>query len=230
MRTELNELKKVEREFRNLSNELFSTEYNDGNVYLKKFNNYIRENLIIYEIIREFDNSNVDLNVFIFKDPHFRMIIPEDEKTHYKYIITYIKWLIDNNVKLTSEFIFYKGNKKFNQCIQLALKELVRPLYSYILRELINKIETLESTIKEKEELAFSVYNIENQHNGDNIGIQDNSLNKVGGDIVQGDNNKKSTKVKFYQKEGFWSGVLSGIIVGLVVWGIEELIKFLVNL
>lgn len=37
------------------------------------------------------------------------------------------------------------------------------------------------------------------------------------------------SRMKFYQKEGFWPGVLSGIIVGLAVWGIQELIKYLIG-
>ena len=229
MRTKLNELKKVEREFRNYSNELFKTEHSDGNVYLKKFNNYIHENSIIYEIIKEFDNANVDLNDFIYKDPWLRLIIPEDEKLHYKYILAYIKWLIDNEVNFIGEFQMYKGKRKFNESIQLALNDVVKPLYSFISREIINKITELESSISEKEEQIHSVVNIEHQYNGDKIGIQDNSINKNGGDITQGDNNK-TAKIKFYKKEGFWSGVISGIIVGLAVWGIEELIKFLITL
>lgn len=57
---------------------------------------------------------------------------------------------------------------------------------------------------------------------GNNNKIKDSNI---------GQNNTIYKKVKFYQKEGFWSGVLSGVIVALISEGIilaiTKLIEFL---
>ena len=44
-------------------------------------------------------------------------------------------------------------------------------------------------------------------------------------------NQTTTTTKKFYQKEGFWSGVITGVISSLIssgiIWGITELIKMI---
>ena len=57
---------------------------------------------------------------------------------------------------------------------------------------------------------------------GNNNKIKDSNI---------GQDNIIVKRMRFYQKEGFWSGVLSGVIVAVVsegiLFGIAELIKFL---
>ena len=241
MRNKLNELKKVERELRGIVSTLFETETSDGNLYLIKFNEYINNNSVIKEIVRDYIDKDINLNDFIYKTDfgYIQFDIPVDESLHYKYILKYISHLIENKIVLVREFSHYKNKKTYNDCIQLALKDLINPLYSYISRELMSKIEDLESKIREEEIKSHGDFiigdvakngGVFNKETGDKISNHHNTSNNANGDLVQGDNNKKVVKQKFYQKEGFWTGVLSGIIVGLAVWGIQELIKFLINL
>jgi hypothetical protein len=58
------------------------------------------------------------------------------------------------------------------------------------------------------------------------INIGDN--NKIKNSNI-GQNNTSIKKVKFYQKEGFWSGVLSGVIVALISEGIVFVITKLIG-
>lgn len=57
---------------------------------------------------------------------------------------------------------------------------------------------------------------------GNNNKIKDSNI---------GQNNTIIKKTRFYQKEGFWSGVISGVIAALIsegiIIGIAELIKYL---
>lgn len=65
---------------------------------------------------------------------------------------------------------------------------------------------------------------------GDNNEIKNSNIGNEKKVVNLENNQNKTIHKKFYQKEGFWTGVISGIIVGLAVWGIQELIKFLINL
>lgn len=65
----------------------------------------------------------------------------------------------------------------------------------------------------------FSISNIGNEYNNSQV---DNSVNKSTAEIK-----------RFYQKEGFWGGVLTGVISSLIssgiIWGITELVKAISN-
>lgn len=228
MSNRLNELRKTEREFREVSTNLFNTEYTDGLFTLIKFNEFIHKNNDVEEIIKEYDDPNVDLSDYIIKGDNLlftQFDKPTEDALHYKYILKYLSSLIENAVDLRVEFNFYKLHKKYNDAIQSALKDIFTPLYSYVKRELIAKIEIEENIEKEETKHVGDIYY------GD-VAKEGGVLNKAGrviknGDVIQGNNN--TVKKRFYQKEGFWSGVISGIIVGLACWGIEELIKYLIG-
>ena len=61
----------------------------------------------------------------------------------------------------------------------------------------------------------FSNSNIGNEYNNSQV---DNSVNKSTIEVK-----------KFYQKEGFWGGVITGVLSSLIssgiIWGITELVK-----
>lgn len=239
MSNRLNELRKTEREFREVSSNLFNTEHTDGLFNLIKFNDFIHGNKEIKKIIKKYDDPSVDLSNYIMKGGHLlytQFDKPIEDDLHYKYILKYISNLIENSVDLRVEFSFYKQHKKYNDAIQSALKDIVSPLYSFIRRTLVEKIELEDE--KEKTQMmnksqGDTIYNLAtdggtiNNAKGNISSSNKSSINKNKGDVIQGDNN--TVKKRFYQKEGFWSGVISGIIVGLACWGIEELIKYLIG-
>ena len=240
MSNRLNQLKKSERDLRDIVSNLLNTEYTDGLFHLIKFNNFIHEDKEVKKIIKNFDDPNVDLSNYVLKGNNLMFTQydkPIDDALHYKYILKYISQLIEKNVDLKVEFAFYKQHQKFNDAIQSALKDIITPLYSYIRRELIAKIEIEENKEKEdmKQKQSGDIYygdvakdgGVLNKAGRDIDNKKTMSVNQNEGDVIQGDNNK--IKKKFYQKEGFWSGVISGIIVGLACWGIEELIKYLIG-
>ena len=47
--------------------------------------------------------------------------------------------------------------------------------------------------------------------------------------VDKSENHTNTTIKKFYQKEGFWSGLITGVVSSLIasaiIWGITELIK-----
>lgn len=240
MSKKLNDLKKTERDFRGLVSNLFNTEWTDGLFHLIKFNTFIHDNKEIKKIISKFDDPTIDISNFVMKGStllYTQFDKPLDDSLHYKYILKYINQLIENNTDLKQEFSYYKREKNYNNAIQTAFKDLISPLYTYIIKELISKIEQEEDKEKKLEQKPVDVYmgdvakdgGVVNKAGHDIASSNNNSTNIAGENIIQENNNIKIKK-KFYQKEGFWTGVISGIIVGLAVWGIQELIKFLINL
>ena len=68
---------------------------------------------------------------------------------------------------------------------------------------------------------------------GDNNKITHSNIGSNQNDSHDDNSKNKSTTInkKFYQKEGFWAGVLTGVISTLIssgiIWGISELIKLI---
>jgi len=242
MRKKLQELKKTSNELRDIVSRLYTMDFTDDKLYLTKFNNYIHENEIIKEIINPYDNAYVDVNEFRLKNEnqsYLQFNIPIKDSLHYQYILKYLYYLINQSkTDLRYEFAWYKMNKNYNEAIRTGIKDVIDPLYSFICRELFSQMEEIEDVLKEQQlkrsgDIFFGDVakdgGVVKKSDRDFTDSSNHSINKSNGDIFQGNNNKKTTKQKFYQKEGFWIGVLSGVISSMItsgiIWGITELVK-----
>ena len=207
MREQLQKLKKTSNEFRDLMSYLYRTTVTDGKVHLIKFRNYIHTNEIIKEIIKPFIDDTVNLDEFVLRGSN-RLYIsfnkPVEDELLYKFIIKYVDELSNNDVSLDAEFTYYKRINKFNDAIQSAIKDAIDPLFRYISRELISKIEEIEQKL-EAEKKPGDVYlgdvakdgGVFKKAGNDFTESNNNSTNNAGGDIIQGDKNKTIKKQHF---------------------------------
>jgi len=224
MSEKLKELKATERELRELVKDVYQTKVSDGTVYLQRFCDFINSNENIKPLLADYDPTEKydDVLIYYSDSGHITAIVPPKNKTtHISCILGTISFICKRE-NLHGLFAFYGGHKNYNNSIQNGLHDLLNPLYTLLsgrLRELIDSIDS-----KEKSPIL---------HIGDNVV---GNKQQAGGDIISGDNNTKKiktttkTNVNFYKKEGFISGVISGVISTLVVMGIIELIKFLIGM
>lgn len=235
MKDKLKELKITDRELRRVIGALYNTQKKDNKTHLIILDNFFKQNDIIKECLQPFREMDVDLNDFVYQGSYSNEVVfkyPIDNKSRNALILKYIDYLLSdemNKTSLMSTFTYYNGNKTYDDAIQNALRDLVNPLYLYMNDYIKEKIEDLEDENKDNsgKTIHTGMY-VENQVSGNQI-----KDNEVKGDIIQGDKNEKIVKQKFYQKEGFWGGVLSGVIATLIstgiIWGITELIKLIVG-
>ena len=234
MKEKLKNLKKANGELRDITSYLYRTTVSDDKTNLIKFRNFIHSNEIVKEIILPYIDDSVDISKFAyFGQFHIVFDKPVEDDLLYKYIIKFIDEAIDDKRTLHEIFVYYKRKRSLDDSIQEGLKDLVDPLFRFISRELISQIEEIENELSNKaQEVILGDVAKDGgviKKAGRDYSEANNSptTKTTSGDIFQGDKNSK--KVHFYQKEGFVSGIISGIIVGLAVWGIEELIKFLIE-
>lgn len=210
----LKELKTTERDLRQLVNDVYQTTYNCGNVYIQRLSDFFKENIHISKLLDGYtaveDISEFYINLGASKS----FDIPKDKVLHISLILGMIDKLYQQN-DLMSFFVLYKGHKKYNDSIQDGLRDLLNPLYIFLSTRLREQIEEIENTAKKLPSIG-----------GDYV-----AGNKNQADIIAMDKSKvaKKMNVAFYKKEGFVGGVIAGIISGLAVWGITELIKFLIG-
>jgi len=197
-----------------------------GTTFLIRYINFIDSNEVIKSILSEFDKTPCLHEEFVkFSSiehapynvaPITNFITPVEPDKEISYILMAIHYLKEQNLKA----LFYDGgNKKTNANIRAGLKMLIEPLTQYIVENLKSKFDEMEES--EIESLPLIVQ-------GDVIY---GNKNQAGRDI----NSKTTVKTKNVfkiiknQKQGFVLGIISGIITGLSVWGITELIRFLIG-
>lgn len=163
------------------------------------------------------------------KEMKYQFDLPSDEDGYIEYECpTCLKifrlnknlFMVSNKVEL---YIYakplYWAEKTFDASIRKLLETSMKPLIEYIQLKLNNILLEAEA---EESQVATNV------HNGDVI--MGGNVQKVenGNATMKDVGNNKSRKKFSFQKESFWLGVLSAVIAGLIVFGIEELIRHLI--
>jgi len=218
MNEKFKELKVTERELRRLVGNVFKTEVKDGTVYLQRLDNFIKSNNYIKSLLIDYDPTINFEGVLVFyrenKQGIEAIVPPEDETVHISCILGMLNFLCENQ-NLHEHFFWYKNQQNRNECIQSGLKDLLNPLYTLLSTKLVEIIGEIERNEK-----------MPIQHfDGDYVA---RDKQHVEGDAFWGDNNKKTT-MAFYKKDGYLSGVITGIISSLIAAAIIKLAQFLIG-
>ena len=207
------ELKNIIEKHNRLAGDAMSIRYDTGNMPLKKYKNFIDTNEIIKDILSDVVlASKIAPELFVsngygFYTNEFENEI-DDLAIKYKEIST----LVDNDVNLKkyASRYFSLKYKRFDDMITDLLSLCLKPVIKYIQEELMAKLYETE----ENEKSQMIVH-------GDYVN-----------GVLQKDNKKSVHKqnIKFeFNKENFFLGIISAVIVEVVAWGIIELIKFLIG-
>lgn len=207
------ELKAIIEKHNRLAGDAMNIEYDTGNMPLKKYKNFIDTNEVIKEILADVviaSKTAPELFVSTVRGIYTNESENETEDLaiQYKEITTLVN--NDENIRDYASRYFSLKYKKFNDMINELLSICLKPLVKYIQEALKTKLYEIE----EVEKVQMVVH-------GDYV------------NGVQQKNNKKAVnkqKVKFeFNKENFFLGIISAVVVEVVAWGIIELVKLLIQ-
>lgn len=206
------ELKGIIERHNRLASDAMNIKYDTGNIPLKRYKNLIDSDKVIKDILSDIVIASMTApELFAYGDHGLYTNESENEiedlAIKYKEITTLVN--DDINLRDYAFKYFFLKHKKYNDMINELLCICLMPLIKHI-QEALNK----------------KLYELEDNERTQMI---------VQGDIVNGvlqKNNKKAVnkqKVKFeFNKENFFLGIISAVVVEIVAWGIIELIKCLI--
>ncbi len=203
----------------NLMNTTHLTSTNTALTYKK----FIDETPVISVFLKDIIEASVTAKELFNNDEWSTTITVSDNEEemmsmyykHLSYMATEVKDLS------TYAFSKFFHEKKFDNAIKKLLSVAVAPLIQYIRL----KLEELYLDIEEQEKSKITSTYIE----GD---VYNNSTvqKEIGGNATMRDvGNDKSSKHFNFQKESFFLGVVSSVVSALIVWGVTELIKYLIG-
>lgn len=207
------ELKGVIEEHNRLAGDAMNIEFDTGNIPLKKYKNFIDTNEVIKEILKDiiiashsapelFSSNGYETSINVSENEI------EDLAIQYKEISS----LVENDVCIRDYALkfFVMKHKHYNDMIYELLSICLKPIIRYIQEKL--KIMLYEREEDEKAQMVI---------NGDVInGIQQKGNKKAV--------NKQKSKFEF-NKENFFLGIVSAVIVEVIAWGVIELIKSIIK-
>lgn len=211
------DIKNLIEKHNRLTSEFMAIKYDSTNVALIRYKKFIDSEETIQSILSNIVMKAKDApDLFATTENQFGFHYETDEIDNLAILYKHLSFLVDNNVDLPSYSL--KNNcrkyKKINEMIFNLLKDYVLPISAYIseqLKQMFNKLDMQEKNI----------------YNGDVVyGIQQKDNDKAVAKNVG--NNKFKTTFNF-NTGSFLLGILSAVTSGLIVWGITELIMFLIS-
>ena len=196
----------------NLMNTTHLTSTNTALTYKK----FIDETPVISVFLKDIIEASVTAKELFNNDEWSTTITVSDNEEemmsmyykHLSYMATEVKDLS------TYAFSKFFHEKKFDNAIKKLLSVAVAPLIQYIRLD----IEEQEKSKITSTYIEGDVYN--------NSTVQ----KEIGGNATMRDvGNDKSSKHFNFQKESFFLGVVSSVVSALIVWGVTELIKYLIG-
>lgn len=137
---DIREYKKISLDFRRTASNFLRTEYNNEDIPLRRFYNYIETEQTIKEIINnKIENVEYDYHKCFAKDEFGRSYInvPLDESEHIKAMYDYLKYIVDNNVSLERIAMeFPCTSRKITDILQNFIDLAFKPLIDFIQDEL----------------------------------------------------------------------------------------------
>ena len=139
------QLTEISHDFRYYSSQLFRSNYNDGSVNLKRFNNYINSQPYILDLISK-SIEGIEYNYqdcFHFRDHGHWMEInkPVDEKEHIKAMYDLIQFMVADDQAFGDVFNSYLGDRNLNNC----MKSCFIDLYHFINNDINKQLNLLKS-------------------------------------------------------------------------------------
>lgn len=217
------EIKKVIMQHTNHASAVMNTNYETRENTIVSYKNFIDNNPIISSIISLIKEAAANAPDLFDKNGYDISVCSDSDEIKDKAILyKHLSFMAESDKNLGDYALsIYWRERKVNTAIQKLLQSSVLPLINYIRL----KLEELyaEAEDREKQEQATAI------HNGDNIyggNIQKVENGQASMKNVGNDNSKK----KFhFQKESFFLGVLSAVVSGLIIFGLEELIRYIIN-
>ena len=145
----------------------------------------------------------------------------DDEQEMMAIYYKHLDVLVSHGNDLSNYAFWMFRAKKFDESIRKLLEVSVAPFIQYVQA----KLEEIYLDIQEQDKRD----NVPNYVAGDIITNSTVQKDFVGNATMRDVNNDKSTKHFNFQKESFFLGVFSAVISGLLVWGITELIKYIIG-
>ena len=217
------DIKKIIMQHNRVASAVMNTKYDTRENTLATYKNFIDSNETIAEILSPVKIASVDApDLFKNEKGGISIYSDSDEIKDKAILYKHLTFMVENDKELKYyAHSIYWTERKFDVAIQKLLQASVRPLIEYVtlkLEEMYVDAEDQENTEKK-----ISI------HTGDNI--YGNNVQKVekGQASMKNVGNDNSKKKFNFQKESFFLGVLSAVVSGLIVFGLEELIRYLIN-
>ena len=217
------DIKKIIMQHNTVASDVMNTKYDTRGNTIATYKNFIDGNDTIAEILAPIRIASIDApDLFKNERDGISVYSDADEIKDKAILYKHLTFMAesDKELKYYARSIYW-AESKFDIAIQKLLQTSVRPLIEYIRLKLEEMYAEAED--QEKIERATSI------HNGDNIyggNVQKVKNGQASMKNVGNDNSKKKFN---FQKESFFLGVLSAVVSGLIVFGLEELIRYLIN-
>lgn len=207
------EIKKTMKDHSDYASAVMNLRYDSITTPIIRYKNFIDNNEIVNNIMKPIrDKAVTAADLYLQSGVSYEV----DEIDNLAILYKHLCFMAQENFNLLNHAVDHYALKckSFNDMIHKLLKFSVLPLIQYIERQLSNIYVECEDKEKQSQSYIENQYNI--QQNGDNGTIKD----------VQ--NNKSVSKFEF-NKDSFLLGILASVASGLIVWGITELIMFLIK-
>ena len=215
------EIKKIIMQHNQYASAVMNTKYQTRENTLSNYKTYIENQPTIKSLMADvFEASLVAPDLFNKTNYSIEVLSDSDEIKDKAILYKHLCFMVGNKKELYNYALsIYWRESKIDSAIRKLLETSMKPLIEYIQLKLSNLLLEAES---EEKQVTASV------HNGDVI--MGGNVQKVehGNATMKDVGNDKSRKKFSFQKESFWLGVLSAVIAGLIVFGVEELIRYLI--
>lgn len=145
---DIREYKKISLDFRRAASNFLRTEYNNEDIPLRRFYNYIETEKVIKEIIdNKIKDVDYDFHKCFTKDKFGQSYIdiPLDEGEHIKAMYDYLKYIVENNIHLERiAMVFPCGSRKITDILQNFIDLAFKPLIDFIQDELSKAMIMIE--------------------------------------------------------------------------------------
>lgn len=147
--------KKVSQTFRRIASNMLTTKYDDGNIQLIRFRNFIQQNELVNNIIQDkIKDINYDYKEsFVVEDDGWYSIsIPIDESEHIKAMYDYLIDITNQEEDIrwrAQSFSRSSSSKKWNDIIREYLDKAFKPLVDFIVDSLSMEMIGMENIKQE---------------------------------------------------------------------------------
>lgn len=215
------EIKKIIMQHNSVASAVMNTKYDTRENTILSYKNFIDSNYVIAEILSPIKQASVNAPDLFQNENHGISIHSDSDEIKDKAILyKHLTFMVENDKELKYyAHSIYWMERKFDVAIQKLLQDSVRPLIEYIRL----KLEEMYAEAEDQERIEQTT----SIHNGDNI--YGGNVQKVGNGKASMSNvgNDNSKKKFIFQKESFFIGILSAVVSGLIIFGIEELIRYI---
>ena len=142
------EYRKTSLTFRRIASNMLNSTYDEGNLQLIRFRNYIQDNKIINAIIEnKIDGVEAQGNFISDEDDGYwyTLNIPIDEAEHIKSMYYYLIEMTEEEKDLRGVAVrFHHSDEKWNDIIRSYLEKVFKPLVDFIVDSLSMEMMIME--------------------------------------------------------------------------------------